>query len=100
MPWGTFSPDVVLSDIGMPKRDGYDFIRRLREHSSLAGVPAVALTALARAEDRTRALNAGFQAHLAKPVAAAELVAIVRSLGRLHSAQGDSSTSRARSWSH
>lgn len=98
--WGTFSPDVVLSDIGMPKRDGYDFIRRLREHSSLAGVPAVALTALARAEDRTRALNAGFQAHLAKPVAAAELVAIVRSLGRLHSAQGDSSTSRARSWSH
>ncbi len=79
----TFTPQVILSDIGMPGQDGYDFIRQLRALPFFAGIPAVALTALARAEDRTRALNAGFQSHVAKPLAAAELVAVVRSLGRL-----------------
>ena len=91
----TFTPDVVLSDIGMPQQDGYDFIRELRERPFFAGIPAVALTALARAEDRTRALNAGFQAHISKPLAAAELVAVVRSLGRLRFArEGNPSLSR------
>jgi PAS domain S-box-containing protein len=83
----TFTPDVILSDIGMPAQDGYDFIRQLRERPFFAGIPAVALTALARVEDRTRALNAGFQSHIAKPLASAELVAVVRSLGRLRSAR-------------
>ena len=84
----TFIPDVILSDIGMPHQDGYDFIRHLREDPCFAGIPAVALTALARVEDRTRARNAGYQSHVAKPLAAAEVVAVVRSLGRLKFARG------------
>jgi PAS domain S-box-containing protein len=90
-----FTPDVILSDIGMPLQDGYDFIRRLRENPAFAGIPAVALTALARVEDRTRALNAGYQSHVAKPLAATEVVAVVRSLGQLRFALGaDTSFSR------
>ena len=83
----TFTPDVILSDIGMPGQDGYDFIRQLRERPFFAGIPAVALTALARAEDRAGVLNAGFQSHVTKPFAAAEVVAVVRSLGRLRFAR-------------
>jgi signal transduction histidine kinase len=67
--------DLVVSDIGMPEMDGYAFIRRLRE--SHADVPAVALTAYARAEDAERAQLAGYQQHLAKPVNAVELIAIL-----------------------
>jgi CheY-like chemotaxis protein len=84
----TFAPDVILSDIGMPHQDGCDFIRHLRENPFFAGIPAAALTALARVEDRTRALNAGYQLHVAKPLAATEVVAVVRSLGRLKFARG------------
>jgi CheY-like chemotaxis protein len=73
-------PDIVLSDIGMPERDGYELIRTLRTLPSGKNVPAAALTALARSEDRMRALNAGYQAHVSKPVAPAELIAVVRSL--------------------
>jgi PAS domain S-box-containing protein len=73
-------PDIVLSDIGMPDRDGYELIRSLRALSAGKTVPAAALTALARSEDRMRALNAGYQAHVSKPVAPAELIAVVRSL--------------------
>lgn len=80
----SFEPHVILSDIGMPGQDGYDFIRRVRELPNGAWVPAAALTALARADDRMRALQAGFQTHLAKPVAAAEVVAVVRSLASLN----------------
>ncbi|MDB6165591.1 MAG: rpfC 5 [Lacunisphaera sp.] len=80
-----FAPDVILSDIGMPGQDGYDFIRRIRELPNGAAVPAAALTALARSDDRMRALHAGFQTHVAKPVAAAEVVAVVRSLASVHS---------------
>ncbi len=79
-----FVPDVVLSDIGMPEKDGYELIRRIREHPSGATTPAAALTALVRSEDRTRALTAGYQNHLSKPVAAAEIVAVVYSLARIH----------------
>ena len=76
-----FSPDVIVSDIGLPDRDGYDFIRSVRRMSPpLSTVPAAALTALARLEDRKRALLSGFQTHLAKPVDPAELVATVASL--------------------
>jgi CheY-like chemotaxis protein len=78
-----FQPDVLLSDIGMPDRDGYDLIRLIRQHPGGAKTPAAALTALARSEDRTRALTAGFQAHVAKPVAASEIVAMVHSLASM-----------------
>ena len=74
-------PDVVVSDVGMPDRDGYDFIQAVRRMPPpLRTVPAAALTALARLEDRKRALLSGFQTHLAKPVDPAELVATVASL--------------------
>lgn len=75
-------PDVLVSDIGMPGEDGYLLIGRIRALSSERGgnVPAVALTAYARSEDRTRSIRAGFQMHLAKPVEHAELIAVVASL--------------------
>ena len=77
-------PDVVISDIGMPGEDGYALIRMVRALPSDEGgdVPAVALTAYARSDDRTRALLAGFQSHVAKPVEPTELVATVASLAR------------------
>ncbi|GAB1596661.1 ATP-binding protein [Lysobacter sp. PAGU 2638] len=78
-------PCLVISDIGMPGMDGYDFVQALRawEHASgLDAVPAVALTAYARLEDRTRALDSGFQVHVAKPVQPSELVAVAQTLRR------------------
>ena len=77
-------PDVLIVDVGMPGMDGYDFIRRLRSSAepSVRDVPAAALTAFARAEDRTRALQSGFEMHLAKPVDPGELVASVATLVR------------------
>jgi len=78
-----FAPSVVLSDIGMPEHDGYELITRLRKFPGGRTVPAVALTALARSEDRTRALRAGFQLHVAKPVDFTELVAVVQNLAAL-----------------
>jgi len=75
--------DIIVSDIGMPGEDGYQFIRRVRSlQNPHRNVPAVALTAFARAEDRRKAALAGFQTHLSKPVEAAELVAIVANLAR------------------
>jgi signal transduction histidine kinase/PAS domain-containing protein len=70
--------DVLLSDIGMPRKDGYDFIRDVRRGGHR--LPAAALTAFARSEDRTRALLYGYQAHVTKPVEPAELLATVVSL--------------------
>jgi signal transduction histidine kinase/ActR/RegA family two-component response regulator len=74
--------DVLLSDIEMPGTDGYQLIEELRRRPSQRGgsVPAGALTAYARTEDRLRALRAGFQLHLAKPVHPSELVTVVASL--------------------
>jgi CheY-like chemotaxis protein/anti-sigma regulatory factor (Ser/Thr protein kinase) len=74
--------DVMICDIGMPHEDGYTFIQRLRTLGHSAGsVPAIALTAYARLEDRHRALAAGFQLHVTKPIDPTELVAsIVRLL--------------------
>jgi CheY-like chemotaxis protein len=75
------APDVLLSDIGMPKEDGYSLMRRIRRLSGQASrIPAIALTAYARAEDRAKALQAGYQKHLAKPVEPATLIAAVASL--------------------
>jgi CheY-like chemotaxis protein/anti-sigma regulatory factor (Ser/Thr protein kinase) len=76
---------VLLADIGMPDEDGYSLIRRVRALTSpkVATIPAAALTAFARDEDRLQALNAGFQLHLPKPVDAASLVNAVATLGRM-----------------
>jgi len=75
-------PDVIVSDIGMPERDGYQFIRDVRILPPAEGgrTPAIALTAFARSEDRTRAMLAGYQVHVSKPIEAQELVATVMSL--------------------
>ena len=75
-------PDVLVCDIGMPGEDGYTFIRRLRSIEQTQGraLPAVALSAYARSDDRTKAIRSGFQNHLAKPVEPAELLAVVSSL--------------------
>lgn len=75
-------PDVILSDIGMPGEDGYELMKKVRALSPAEGgkTPAAALTAFARAEDRTRALRAGYQSHVAKPVQPTELTAVVSSL--------------------
>ncbi|HEX6273586.1 MAG TPA: response regulator, partial [Polyangiaceae bacterium] len=77
-------PDLLVSDIGMPGEDGYDLIRKVRALPRARGgdLPAAALTAYARAEDRQRLLNAGYSIHLAKPVEPAELVAVVATLSR------------------
>ena len=77
-------PDVMLSDIGMPHEDGYELIRRVRALDTSQGgcVPAAALTAYARDEDRGLTLAAGFQMHLVKPVNPAELIAAVACLSR------------------
>ncbi len=78
-----FNPDVLVSDIGMPEQDGYQFIAALRAQERAAArmpVPAVALTAYARVEDRMRALKLGFQMHLAKPVHPTEVLSVVGAL--------------------
>jgi PAS domain S-box-containing protein len=76
--------DVLVSDIGMPEEDGYSLIARVRERDERRGAvtPALALTAYAREEDRTRSLAAGFDAHLSKPVEPPELLSVVASLVR------------------
>ncbi len=78
----TDQPDILVSDIGMPVEDGYALIRRVRSLTPTQGsrVPAVALTAYVQEEDRLRALSAGFQAHLAKPVEPAQFIATVINL--------------------
>ena len=75
-------PDFLVSDIGLPGDDGYVLIQRLREREAERGrsIPALAVTAYARAEDRTRALSAGFQMHVAKPLEPADFVAAIASL--------------------
>jgi CheY-like chemotaxis protein len=73
-------PDVIISDIEMPVMNGFEFIRNVRNRKALAKIPAVALTAYTRVEDRLRALAAGFHMHLAKPAEPAELLAVVASL--------------------
>lgn len=77
-------PDVLVSDIGMPGENGYSLIASIRKLSLGEGgnVPAVALTAYARSDDRTKALTAGFTSHVAKPVEPSELIAVIASLAR------------------
>lgn len=75
-------PDLLISDIGMPEEDGYQFIHRVRTTAidGLKKIPAVALTAFVRTEDRDRAMREGYQAHLAKPVMPSELLLAVQKL--------------------
>ena len=74
--------DILISDIGMPNKSGYDLIKKLRQlpPEQNGRIPAVALTAYARVEDRMRALSAGFQMHVPKPIEPAELIMIIASL--------------------
>ncbi len=79
---GQWAPDVILSDIGMPGKDGYSFVRELRAEAPppVRDIPAVALTAFAREADRKEAIDAGFTDHLAKPVDALELLQKIASV--------------------
>ncbi|ABB74134.1 response regulator receiver protein [Nitrosospira multiformis ATCC 25196] len=86
-------PDIVISDISMPHMDGYQFIQAVRNLPVHKGkdTPALALTAFSRSQDRERALNAGFQAHLSKPVSLQVLIETVAHITNLptHSALGE-----------
>ena len=75
-------PEVIISDIGMAEEDGYEFLRKVRAMPQEQGglVPAIALTGYATRKDRERALAAGYQLHLAKPVEPADLVAAISNL--------------------
>ena len=75
---------MLVVDLGMPEMDGFELITRLRKSTNPAirRIPAAALTAFARSEDRTKALRSGFEMHLAKPVDPGELVASVATLAR------------------
>jgi CheY-like chemotaxis protein len=77
-----WQPDILISDVGMPDVDGYDLIRIVREERG-SRIPAVALTAMARIEDRLKALTAGYQMRISKPVELVELITIVSGLVRL-----------------
>lgn len=88
-------PDVLITDLGMPDEDGYALISKIRALPSERGgqIPAAALTAYARAEDRMRVLRSGFQFHLPKPVDSAELVTVVASLaGRAYNSKANEVT--------
>jgi CheY-like chemotaxis protein len=89
-------PDVLISDVGMPGTDGYELMRRVRLLPEERGgrIPAVALTAYAREQDRKRALAAGYQLHLTKPVEVAELSATVAHLLRNGTQQSSDSHRR------
>ena len=78
------NPHVLILDLGMPDMDGFELIKRIRKspNAAIRTIPAAALTAFARSEDRTKALRCGFEMHLAKPVDPGELVASVATLAR------------------
>jgi CheY-like chemotaxis protein len=84
-------PHVLVVDLGMPEMDGFELITRIRKSTNPAvrNLPAAALTAFARSEDRTRALRSGFEMHLAKPVDPGELVASVATLARRGQTQNE-----------
>jgi PAS domain S-box-containing protein len=85
-------PHVLVADLGMPQMDGFELISRVRRHADRAvrDVPAAALTAYARSEDRAKALRSGYQLHLSKPIDPAELMAAIAALARRPRSSGDS----------
>ena len=79
-------PMVLVSDLGMPGMDGFELIKQVRQLSDpeLRAIPAAALTAYARSNDRAKSMRSGFEMHLAKPIEPAELIAAVGALARRH----------------
>jgi CheY-like chemotaxis protein len=77
--------DIIISDIGMPEMDDYKLLRQLRSRG--ATIPAVAVTAFARPEDRIRALQAGYNTHISKPLEPMELIAVIAALVRQRSSR-------------
>lgn len=77
-----FQPEVLISDVGLPERDGYDLVHDLRQLPATAGgaIPAIALTGYASLQDREKAISAGFQEHLSKPVDVDDLIHVIRRL--------------------
>jgi CheY-like chemotaxis protein len=77
-----WTPDVIVSDIGMPGMDGLDLMREIRKSDAKRGgeIPALALTAYGRVDDKIKIIEAGYQAHVIKPVDASELAAVIASL--------------------
>jgi PAS domain S-box-containing protein len=80
-------PHVVISEIGLPVMDGFELVERIRRSpdAAIRNIPAAAVTAYARSEDRVNSLKSGFQIHLSKPVDPVELVAVIASLAGRHS---------------
>jgi CheY-like chemotaxis protein len=80
----TTTPDVIVADLGMPGMDGFELVERLRGSADprVRGIPAAALTAYARSEDRAKTMQRGFEMHLAKPIDPVELVSAVKALAR------------------
>ena len=89
------APNVLIADLGMPHVDGFQLIERLRRHRDprVRAIPAAALTAYARSDDRVKALRAGFQIHLAKPIDPGELVATIAALAKRFTPEGESDPS-------
>jgi CheY-like chemotaxis protein len=83
-------PDVIVADIGMPGMDGFELVERLRRSpdARVRDIPAAALTAYARSEDRAHTLQRGFEMHLAKPIDPVELVSAVKALARRRATSG------------
>jgi len=92
----THPPDVIIADIGMPDEDGYAFMKKVRELEGdrTGRAPAIALTAYARKEDRDRALAAGYEVHLSKPLNASKLLQAVAQLTSESSDAGRHRTAR------
>jgi CheY-like chemotaxis protein len=91
-------PQVLVTDLGMPRIDGFQLIERVRGHHNpvVRRLPAAALTAYARSDDRVKALRAGFQIHLAKPIDPAELVSAIAALAQRFGADGPEGTELTR----
>jgi CheY-like chemotaxis protein len=89
-------PDVLVSDLAMPDEDGYSLIRSLRasERDNGRQTPAVALTAYVRAQDRARAVAAGFNMFVEKPVDPDELISVIRSIVELRGSRGEARSER------
>jgi CheY-like chemotaxis protein len=92
-------PNVLVADLGMPHVDGFQFIEQIRWHRNpvVRRMPAAALTAYARSDDRVKALRAGFQIHLAKPIDPTELVTTIAALARRFTPEGTDRTHDATS---
>jgi CheY-like chemotaxis protein len=93
-------PNVLVADLGMPQTDGFQLIEQIRRHADRAvrDIPAAALTAYARSDDRVKALRAGFQIHLAKPIDPSELVTTVAALARRFTPGGADDGSGTGGW--